>query len=120
MISGPIARAQDNAIEKFEWGQLNWFVSGQLGNSSTMTVGRCQIIPGHANKPHFHPTCDEVLHVLHGSITHRFDDDYIEMTDGDTISIPAGVVHNARNTGPDTAILLITFSTAERTVVNVE
>jgi quercetin dioxygenase-like cupin family protein len=114
-----IARAQDNASEDYPWGRLDWFVSGALGNSDTLTVGRCQIDPGQANQPHYHPNCDEVLHVLQGTIKHRLGDEYFEMTAGDTISIPTGQVHNAENIGGDRAVLLITFSTSDRQVVSV-
>ena len=120
MTEGRIARAQDNVGEDYPWGRLDWFVSGARGNSDKLTVGRCQIDPGHANAPHYHPNCDEVLHVLHGKIRHRLGDEYVEMTDGDTISIPTGAVHNAENIGTDRAVLLITFSTADRQVVSVE
>ncbi|WP_020579804.1 cupin domain-containing protein [Actinopolymorpha alba] len=120
MTKARITRAQDNAGEEHPWGRLNWFVSGALGNSDTLTVGRCQIEPGQANQPHYHPNCDEVLHVLHGKIRHRLGDEYFEMAEGDTISIPTGQVHNAQNIGADRAVLLITFSTADRQVVGAE
>ncbi|MFC0680051.1 cupin domain-containing protein [Lysobacter korlensis] len=75
------------------------------------------IDPGNNNPPHSHPNCDEVLHVIRGTIRHRVGDDYVEMGPGDTISIPAGQVHNATNTGDEEAEFLITFSTAYREVV---
>lgn len=117
LIATRLARAADAASEQFGWGRLEWFVSGALGNSDTLTVGRCLIDPGQANKPHYHPNCDEVLHVLQGTISHRLGDEFVTMHAGDTISIPAGILHNAHNTGPDTAVLLITFSTAHRQII---
>lgn len=104
-------------MEPQPWGRLEWMVAGGLGNSDTLTVGKCFIDPGQQNPPHLHPNCDEVLHVLRGTIIHRVDDDYLEMGPGDTISIPTGRVHNARNTGAEQAEFLIAFSTAERQVV---
>jgi quercetin dioxygenase-like cupin family protein len=99
------------------WGRLVWQVAGALGNSETLTVGRCILDPGHANGRHVHPECDEVLEVLSGSIVHTWNDRDISMARGDVISIPAGVVHNAKNVGADVAELLIVFSTAHRTAV---
>jgi quercetin dioxygenase-like cupin family protein len=115
-----IARAKDNVTEEYPWGRLDWFVSGALGNSDTLTVGRCLIEPGQANHAHYHPNCDEVLHVLRGTIRHRLDDEYFEMSEGDTISIPTGRIHNATNIGTEQALLLITFSTPERQVVSAD
>ena len=36
------------------------------------------------------------------------------MNPGDTISIPAGVIHNATNIGDEEAIMVISFSSADR------
>lgn len=112
-----VARPSRNVTEDTPWGRLTWMVSGQQGNSKTMTVGRCLIRPGFANPRHHHPNCDEVLHVLQGTIAHSVGDEMVEMTSGDAISIPQGAVHNARNVGSVDAILLIVFSSPRREVV---
>jgi oxalate decarboxylase/phosphoglucose isomerase-like protein (cupin superfamily) len=41
----------------------------------------------------------------------------VEMKAGDTISIPLGLIHQARNIGPGEAEFLITFNTADRQVI---
>ena len=112
-----VARPGDYAREEQDWGRLIWMVSGALGNSDTMTVGKCFIKPGRANPPHYHPNCDEILHVLRGHIEHRVDDEYVEMKAGDTISIPTGRIHNARNIGAEEAEFVISFSSADRQVI---
>ena len=104
-------------VEHTPFGRLVWMVSGALGNSTTMTVGRCHIEPGKANPRHVHPNCDEVLYLVQGRIRHTLDDESVEMTAGDAISIPAGAVHNAENIGPDEVVCLISFSTPDRQVV---
>ncbi|MDN3495505.1 cupin domain-containing protein [Planococcus sp. APC 4015] len=107
----------DVRVEPQPWGRLEWMVSGAQGNSDTLTIGKCFILPGQSNPVHHHPNCDEVLHVLKGLIRHRVGDEYVEMAPGDTISIPMGSVHNAENIGEDTCELLICFDTASREVV---
>lgn len=114
---GGLTRAAEIRVEPQTWGRLEWMVSGAIGNSDTLTVGKCFIRPGEHNPPHVHPNCDEVLHVVRGTIRHRVDDDYVEMGPGDTISIPTGSVHNAENVGEDEAEFVIVFSTSERQVV---
>jgi quercetin dioxygenase-like cupin family protein len=111
-----VARPADYTVEDQDWGRLVWMVSGALGNSTVLTVGKCFIKPGQANPPHYHPNCDEVLHVVRGHIEHRVNDEYVEMRDGDTISIPTGAIHNARNIGSDECEFVITFNTADRQV----
>jgi quercetin dioxygenase-like cupin family protein len=114
---GGLAKAGSNVVDPQPWGRLEWMVSGAVGNSDRLTVGKCFIRPGEQNPPHHHPNCDEVLHVLQGRILHRVEDEYFEMGPGDTVSIPTGRVHNARNIGDTEAELYICFSTAERQVV---
>ena len=118
MTHGAMLSPADALItEVFDWGTITWMVSGPLGNSSTMTVGRSDIFPGRQNTRHYHPNCDEVLHVIQGTIEHACDDDLIRMGPGDTISIPSGVVHNARNVGEDVAVLVIAYSSAMREAI---
>ena len=114
---GGLTRRDDAVVEPQSWGRLEWMVSDALGNSDTLTIGKCFIDPGQHNPAHHHPNCDEVLHVLHGRIRHRVGDAYVEMGPGDTISIPQGAIHNAENLGDDVAEFVITFSTARREVV---
>lgn len=113
-----VTRSSDNKIVDFPWGQLTWYVSGELGNSDTLTTGQAIIKPGQQNPRHYHPNCDEVLHVLKGRILHSMGDRTVEMSAGDTVSIPTGVLHNARNIGTEDAVLAISFSSADRKVVN--
>ncbi len=114
---GLVARAEV-VVDPKPWGRLEWMVSGAIGNSDVLTVGRCIIEPGRQNPPHRHPDSDEVLHVLQGVIDHRVDDETFPMTAGDTISIPRGSVHNARNTGTEQAVFVIVFDTPDRTAVD--
>lgn len=96
------------------WGKLEWFASRPLGNSTTMTVGKATIPPKSENPPHWHPNTDEVLHVLQGHIMHRVGDKEYEMKAGDTVTIPEGTIHNARNIGSEDAVLFVSFNSADR------
>ena len=112
-----LKRRADALVEHHSWGRLTWVASERLGNSEELTVGTCEIAPAHENPRHYHPNCDEVLHVLAGRILHTLGDEQFEMSPGDTISIARDVPHNARNLGGETAVLLIAFSAADRQVV---
>jgi quercetin dioxygenase-like cupin family protein len=101
-------------IEPQTWGKLEWFASRALGNSASITTGVATISVGKANPLHRHPNCDEVLHVIQGHIMHRVGDQEYEMRAGDTVTIPEGTLHNARNIGTEDAILSIAFSTPDR------
>jgi quercetin dioxygenase-like cupin family protein len=110
-----VVRADEAVTQTSDWGTLTWFASGRQGNSDSMTVGRCVIRPGRSNPRHSHPNCEEVLHVLSGRIAHTLDGRAeVELSEGDTITVPAGLVHNARNIGQADAVLMIAFSSPDR------
>ena len=118
VVEAVVMRPGDDKVVEFPWGRLTWYVSGELGNSDTLTVGQAVIRPGQQNPRHYHPNCDEVLHVLKGRILHSMGDRTVEMGVGETVSIPTGVHHNARNIGTEDAVLAISFSSADRKVIN--
>ncbi|MCT9627224.1 cupin domain-containing protein [Pseudarthrobacter equi] len=80
----------------------------------------CILDPGQANGRHWHPNCDEVLTVLSGRIMHTWNDIEFPMEAGDVISIPQGVIHNARNETDEPAVLSIAFSSAYREIEGAE
>lgn len=112
-----VHRGEDKVLPQ-TWGELTWYVSADQHSSATMTVGKCVLRPGQQNPRHYHPNCDEVLHVLSGTIVQSLEDGRTEiMKAGDTVSIPAGVHHSAKNIGTEDAVLFIAFSSAHRQVI---
>ena len=100
-----------------QWGALRWLASGAIGNAEGLTLGHVSIEAGASNPRHCHRTCEEVLYLLCGSITHTLGDESFTMEAGDTISIPAGVFHNGVNTGTGVAEMIVAYSTATRDFV---
>lgn len=102
----------------FDWGRLYWYASGPMKNSGAQTFGKCVLLPGCGNPRHYHPNCEELLHVATGSIDHYIEGvGWLPMEKGDTITIAAGLWHCARNRGEDEAELFIAFSSAHRQTV---
>jgi quercetin dioxygenase-like cupin family protein len=115
-----VCAVADHVIEPQSWGRLEWYVSAAIGNSTTMTVGRCVLDPGRENGRHYHPNCDEVLQVLKGRIAQTWNDETRVLEAGDVVSIPSGVWHSARNLGAEPAELAISFSSADRQTIGFE
>jgi quercetin dioxygenase-like cupin family protein len=110
-----VFRTGEAAALEFDWGALTWYASAALGNSDHLTVGLCEIRPGCANPRHHHPNCEEVLRVIRGRIVHTGPGgSEVVLEAGDTITIPSGCVHNARNVGDEPALLSICFSSPNR------
>jgi quercetin dioxygenase-like cupin family protein len=110
--------AEETEKLDFDWGSLNWYASGALGNSSEVTVGSCRLKPGRSNPRHYHPNCSEILVVIEGEIRHTMaDGTESEMRPGDTVTVLPNVWHRATNIGPSEALLFIVFTSADRQVV---
>ena len=115
MSKARILRSDQCETVETEWGRLTWHASAKLGNSEEMTVGQCLIKPGCENPLHSHPNCSEVLAVLQGRISHTIEGgESIELDQGDVITLPPDLPHQARNIGEGDAVLLIAFSSADR------
>jgi quercetin dioxygenase-like cupin family protein/type 1 glutamine amidotransferase len=112
-----VLRQKDVKVQEMPWGQLSWNTSAELGNSRTMTTGVAVIKPGMSNPRHFHPNCDEILYVVSGKIRHTMNEETVELGEGDTVSIPRGVLHNATNIGDKDAVLRVSFDSAFREAV---
>jgi quercetin dioxygenase-like cupin family protein len=112
-----VNRHAENKVSQNAWGELRWYTSAELGNSRTMTTGVAIIKPGKSNPRHFHPNCEEILHVISGKIRHTMNEVTVEMNAGDTVAIPQGVLHNATNIGTEDSVLAISFNTAFREAV---
>jgi mannose-6-phosphate isomerase-like protein (cupin superfamily) len=104
-------------VEKFPWGTLQWVCNGKLSPGAAQTDGLARILPGQKNPVHFHPNCEEVLHVISGKGLHSFDGRTVELRAGMTIRIPIGTKHNMVNTGSEPLVTVISFSSGDRKTV---
>ena len=115
-----VTDAADLPIEKSPWGTLQWVCNAKLSPGALQTVGLAQLYPGKTNYVHFHPNCEEVLHVVSGHGVHSFNERSIELKAGMTIRIPPGTKHNMANTGTEPLVTLISYSSGERQTVFLE
>jgi phosphonatase-like hydrolase len=118
--AGFVAKAAEQPEECFDWGTLKWLCNDKLSPGAAQTMGICHIFPGRQKPLHYHPNCEEVLHVLAGHGTHRLGGESVEIAAGSTIRVPAGVKHNRANTGSEVIICLISFSSGQRETVFLE
>ena len=110
----------DVPTEEFEWGSLKWLLNAKRSPGAEQTVGIAQILPGKANPVHYHPNCEEVLYMISGRGRHGLGEETIELTRGMALRIPRNVHHNLANTGWETILCLVTFSSGDRQTVFVQ
>ena len=115
--SGKVTDAAQLAIERNDWGTLQWVCSGKLMPGAEQTVGLATILPGKQNPVHYHPNCEEVLFVISGEGVQSYDDRTVALKTGMTIRIPPNVKHNLTNTGKEPLRTLVSFSSGDRQTV---
>ncbi|MET0559459.1 MAG: cupin domain-containing protein [Solirubrobacterales bacterium] len=71
---------------------------------------------GRVATPHLHPTLRERFHVLAGRIDFKIGDQKHELGPGDAAEVPAGVVHDWWQVGPDVAEVVAEVSPGARFV----
>ena len=106
------AEAADGRIEE-DWGSLTWLTSEAL-TGSDITVGRVIIKKGMSNPRHAHANCTEVLYLLSGTLQHDIEGERLVQHAGDTVVVPAGVVHIALSVGDDDADMIVAYPSGQR------
>jgi quercetin dioxygenase-like cupin family protein len=94
-------------------------LSGETGADSTVRIVEIDV-PDPASPPrppHWHPDCEECIHVLSGEGITWVDGEEFAMHAGDTIRVAPGERHVTRNTGDKTLTLLCFFPSPKITVI---
>lgn len=113
-----IRRAEVKTQHK-DWGTLRWNLGGTAFQDINQTFGIVTIKPGQANPMHSHPNCDEVLYVIRGRLEHTLPEGgMVSLETGDSIILPRGKAHQARNSGQEEAVAAVLFNTWDRQVEN--
>lgn len=86
-------------IQKYEWGTIEWLTDQGRSTSEALDIGITTILPSCAQERHIHYGDEQWLYVMSGigiSVV-----DHVERVtkQGDSVHIPAGAVHETRNTG---------------------
>lgn len=115
-----VAAVDDGEANHFPWGSIQWLANELMMPGSTLTFGYVQIAPGMKNPKHYHPTSDEVLYLLEGTLDHSLGDEIHRIEPGMSIHIPTGIVHDAINRSGQTARMVVAYSTGDRQTVMCE
>ena len=97
-----------------DWGSLTWLAGTKYGNADGLVLGRVVLKAGMSNPRHRHPKCEEVLYMLKGQIVHSLGNETFTLSAGDTITIPAGVFHDAKCISDEDADTIVAYSEGVR------
>ncbi len=106
----PARAAAEQTVINENWGSLTWLAGRNIGNAEGLVLGRVTIKAGKSNPRHRHPNCEEVLYLLKGRLEHTVAEQTFTLSAGDTITIAAGVFHNATCIGNEAADMIVVYS----------
>ncbi len=93
---------------------MQWLMEDAITPDAGLSLARMTVAPGVTSQAHRHSDCSEAVHLLEGSVAQRRGDDWVPLAAGETLLIPPGAVHQTRNTGPETAVLMVAYSSGAR------
>ena len=96
------------------WGpgdHYTFLVTGQESGGAYFAM-EALVPPGGGPPPHVHTREDETFYVLEGEIEFLLGEETVTAGPGDFVNVPRGAVHCFKNTGAQTARLLLTFTPA--------
>ena len=93
---------------------MTWLMEDAIEENAGVSLAKMTVEAGVTTELHRHPNCTEAIHLLSGCVNQRRGDGWVELVAGDTLLIPAGSVHQTHNPGPETAVMIIAYSSGSR------
>lgn len=96
------------------WGpgdRYTFLVTGEESGGAYFAM-EAYVPPGGGPPPHTHTREDETFYLLEGQIEFLLGEETIVGGVGDFVNVPRGTVHCFRNTGTETARMVLTFTPA--------
>ena len=103
---GKFVLSKDTPQEQLDWGALRWMSHPPSTGAGQLTVIEVLLQPGKGHDSHKHPDQEEVIYVVSGRVEQWLEQQTQELSAGDSLFIPADVVHASFNTSDQPALLL--------------
>jgi quercetin dioxygenase-like cupin family protein len=105
-MSGKFIPAAEAVREKLTWGSLAWCCRPEGIGAKALVMIEVTLTPGGGHAFHRHPQQEEAIYVVEGEVEQWLDQQKRVLKAGDTVFLPAGVVHASFNTSQRNARLL--------------
>ena len=103
----------ETAVEKLPGKTHYWHCKPGMVRDTNLLFVRAQLPPGQAHKFHCHPKMEEILYVLSGTAEQWVEKERLVLNPGDSLYLPAGIVHGTYNQGNNTLDFLAVLSPAK-------
>jgi len=105
-MPGKFMLSAATAPEHLDWGQLRWMSHPPSTGAAQLTVIEVTLAPGKGHDFHKHPDQEEVIYVVSGSVEQWLGQEMRDLRPGDSVFIPADMVHASFNASGAEAKLL--------------
>src|SRR5690348_2159599 len=104
---------EETIVEEFPNKVHHWYSSPDMVKDTNLLFVRCRLNPGHAHKFHCHPKMEEILYILSGKAEQWVEREKRIMTIGQSLYLPANLVHGTYNIGTEVLDFLAILSPAK-------
>ncbi|HEY7336521.1 MAG TPA: quercetin 2,3-dioxygenase [Bryobacteraceae bacterium] len=91
--------------------RITYLITGEE-TGGAFFMAEVSVAPGGGPPPHFHSREDESFYLQQGTLTVQVGDKALNVSPGDFVHMPRGVMHSFKNVGEETAKLLMVASPA--------
>jgi len=98
-----------NAVPSFitaDGSEIRELLAHRNSGIRNQSLAEARIPVGGATLEHYHPKCEEIYYITHGTGRMRIEGELREVKPGDAIAIPPGQKHKIWNTGGEILHLL--------------
>ena len=104
---------EEAEVEKLPGKTHFWHNKPGMVKDTNLMFVRAQLPPGQAHPFHFHPNMEEILYILSGTAEQWVEREKKPMRAGESLYLPAGIIHGTFNNGPDPLDFLAILSPAK-------
>lgn len=109
-MGGMFIPAAQAVREQLDWGSLAWCCRPETTGAKGLVVIEVTLAPGGGHAFHKHPQQEEVIYVIDGEVEQWLDQGKQTLRSGDSVYLPAGMVHASFNVSDRNAKLLAILS----------
>ena len=98
-MSGKFISTTEAERDQLDWGTLGWLSRPTTTGAKQLVVIEVKLLPGHGHNFHKHPDQEEVIYVIEGNVEQWLEQKKQTLGPGDSVFIPANMIHASFNTG---------------------
>ena len=103
----------DAEIERLPGKTHHWYCKPGIVRDTNLMFVRAFLEPGEAHRFHYHPHMEEILYILSGTAEQWVEQEKRRLGPGDSVYLPAKLIHGTWNVGRDRLDFLAILSPAK-------